>query len=49
MTSEVKYYDNIRYGGIASVRYGVGLRPTAVMTTATNINAGFLTDKIHLK
>ena len=38
-----KNYDEIPNIALASVRYGVGLRPTAAIATATLIDAGIIT------
>ena len=39
-----KNYDEIPNIALASVRYGIGLRPTAAIATAALIDAGFITE-----
>ena len=39
-----KNYDEIPNIALASVRYGIGLRPTAAIPTATLIDAGIITE-----
>ena len=39
-----KNYDEIPNIALASVRYGIGLRPTAAIATAALIDAGIITE-----
>ena len=45
LANEQKNYDDISNIALASVRYGIGLRPTAAIATAALIDAGIITEE----
>ena len=49
VVTKSRNYDSIRNTAIASIRYGVGLRPTAAIATAALVDAGLITKDNTIK